>query len=100
MKTRETSYEDYGFDINEAKRLKEYCRSPNFSDHKTLMDSAISANPCIASDLYYSIASGVSYDDLIACGSHNAAKEKGLIRLEGKDYVVKDGDIMLFRFNV
>ena len=42
----------------------------------------------------------VSYDDLIACGSHNAAKEKGLIRLEGKDYVVQDGDIMLFRFNV
>ena len=32
----------------------------------------------------------VSYDDLIACGSHNAAKEKGLIRLEGKDYVVQD----------
>ena len=42
----------------------------------------------------------VSYDDLIACGSHTAAKEKGLIRLEGKDYVVKDGDIMLFRFTV
>lgn len=42
----------------------------------------------------------VSYDDLITCGSHTAAKEKGLIRLEGKDYVVKDGDIMLFRFNV
>ena len=42
----------------------------------------------------------VSYDDLIACGSHTAAKEKGLIRLEGKDYAVKDGDIMLFRFNV
>ena len=42
----------------------------------------------------------VSYDDLIACGSHKAAKEKRLIRLEGKDYVVKDGDIMLFRFNV
>ena len=42
----------------------------------------------------------VSYDDLIACGSHTAAKEKGLIRLEGKDYVVKDGDMMLFRFNV
>ena len=42
----------------------------------------------------------VSYDDLIACGSHTAAKEKGLIHLEGKDYVVKDGDIMLFRFNV
>ena len=42
----------------------------------------------------------VSYDDLIACGSHAAAKEKGLIRLEGKEYIVKDGDIMLFRFNV
>ena len=42
----------------------------------------------------------VSYDDLIACGIHAAAKEKGLIRLEGKEYVVKDGDIMLFRFNV
>ena len=42
----------------------------------------------------------VSYDDLIACGTHAAAKEKGLIRLEGKDYVVQDGDIMLFRFNV
>ena len=42
----------------------------------------------------------VAYDDLIACGSHNAAKEKGLIRLEGKDYIVQDGDIMLFRFNV
>ena len=42
----------------------------------------------------------VSYDDLMECKSHSAAKEKGLIRLEGKDYVVKDGDIMLFRFNV
>lgn len=42
----------------------------------------------------------VSYDDLMSCGSHAAAKEKGLVRLEGKDYVVKDGDIMLFRFNV
>lgn len=42
----------------------------------------------------------VAYDDLMECGSHGAAKEKGLIRLEGKDYVVKDGDIMLFRFNV
>lgn len=42
----------------------------------------------------------VAYDDLMACGSHSAAKEKGLIRLEGKDYVVQDGDIMLFRFNV
>lgn len=42
----------------------------------------------------------VSYDDLMACGTHAAAKEKGLVRLEGKDYVVEDGDIILFRFNV
>ena len=42
----------------------------------------------------------VSYDDLIKYGSMNATKEKGLVRLEGKDYVVKDGDIILFRFNV
>ena len=42
----------------------------------------------------------ISYDDLIACGTMANAKEKGLVRLEGKEYVVKDGDIMLFRFNV
>ncbi len=42
----------------------------------------------------------VSYNDLMACGSMTAAKEKGLVRLEGKDYVMKDGDITLFRFNV
>ena len=42
----------------------------------------------------------VSYDDLMACGTYAAAKEKGLVRLEGKEYVVKDGDIILFRFNV
>ena len=42
----------------------------------------------------------VSYDDFVACGSLNAAKEKGLVRLEGKDYIVQDGDIMHFRFNV
>lgn len=42
----------------------------------------------------------VSYDDLIKYGSMNATKEKGLVRLEGKDYTVQDGDIILFRFNV
>ena len=42
----------------------------------------------------------IAYDDLIACGSMAAAKEKGLVRSEGKDYVMKDGDIVLFRFNV
>ena len=42
----------------------------------------------------------VNFDDLMACGSMNAAKEKGLVRSEGKEYVMKDGDIVLFRFNV
>ena len=42
----------------------------------------------------------VSFDDLTACGSMAAAKEKGLVRSEGKEYVMKDGDIVLFRFNV
>ena len=41
----------------------------------------------------------VSYDDLVLYGSLNGAKEKGKVRIEGKDYVVQDGDVMLFRFN-
>ena len=40
------------------------------------------------------------YNDLIACGSEAAVKEKGLFRLEGRDYLIKDGDVMFFRFNV
>ena len=42
----------------------------------------------------------VSYDDLVKCGSKVAAREKGLVRLEGKDYVMQDGDVVEFRFNV
>ncbi len=42
----------------------------------------------------------VAYDDLMACGSLAAAKEKGLVRSEGKEYVMQDGDVVLFRFNV
>ena len=42
----------------------------------------------------------VAYDDLIANGTYNAAKEKGLVRSEGKEYVMKDGDVVVFRFNV
>lgn len=42
----------------------------------------------------------VNYQDLLDCGSYSGAKEKGLVGLEGKDYVVKDGDVILFRFNV
>ncbi len=42
----------------------------------------------------------VNYQDLLDCGAYSAARDKGLIRLEGKDYVVQDGDVILFRFNV
>ena len=42
----------------------------------------------------------IAYEDYIACGSEAAAKDKGLMRSEGKEYVVKDGDCILFRFNV
>lgn len=42
----------------------------------------------------------VSFDDLVACGGMSAAKEKGLVRSEGKEYVMQDGDVVLFRFNV
>jgi GTP-binding protein YchF len=45
-------------------------------------------------------AETVAYDDLVACGSVPAAREKGLYRMEGKEYAVKDGDVLLFKFNV
>ena len=45
-------------------------------------------------------AETINFKDMIACGSVQAAKEKGLLRSEGKDYVVKDGDMIYFRFNV
>ena len=42
----------------------------------------------------------ITYDELIKCGSFAAAREKGLLRVEGKEYIIKDGDIAYFRFNV
>ncbi|MEW6302749.1 MAG: redox-regulated ATPase YchF [Verrucomicrobiota bacterium] len=45
-------------------------------------------------------AETVAYEDLVKCGSIAAARDKGLYRMEGKEYVVKDGDVMLFKFNV
>ena len=42
----------------------------------------------------------IAFEDLVKCGSMTAAKEKGLVRSEGKEYVMKDGDVVLFRFNV
>ena len=45
-------------------------------------------------------AETVAYTDLVNCGTVGVAREKGLYRMEGKEYVVQDGDVMLFRFNV
>ncbi|MEG1989336.1 MAG: redox-regulated ATPase YchF, partial [Oscillibacter sp.] len=45
-------------------------------------------------------AETIAYDDMMRCGSVSAAKEKGLLRSEGKDYIVQDGDMIYFRFNV
>ncbi len=62
--------------------------------------------PAAASVIHSDIERGfiraeiVSYDDLVACGSRKAASEKGLARLEGKEYIMQDGDVVDFRFNV
>ena len=45
-------------------------------------------------------AETIAYDDFVACGGELGAREAGRMRVEGKDYVVRDGDVMLFRFNV
>ena len=42
----------------------------------------------------------IAYDDFVACKGEQGAKEAGKMRVEGKEYVVKDGDVLLFRFNV
>jgi len=62
--------------------------------------------PAAAGEIHSDIERGfiraeiVSYNDLVACGSRKAASEKGLARLEGKEYVMQDGDVVDFRFNV
>jgi len=65
-------------------------------------DTALKAAGVIHSDFERGFikAETVAYDDLIRCGSVAAAREKGLYRMEGKEYVVKDGDVLLFKFNV
>jgi ribosome-binding ATPase YchF (GTP1/OBG family) len=65
-------------------------------------DNAATAAGTIHSDFErgFIAAETISYDDLIAAGSLAKAREAGKIRLEGKDYVVRDGDVIFFRFNV
>jgi len=65
-------------------------------------DSAPKAAGAILSDFERGFikAETVAYEDLVKCGSVAAAREKGLYRMEGKEYVVEDGDVLLFKFNV
>jgi ribosome-binding ATPase len=65
-------------------------------------DKAATAAGTIHSDFErgFIAAETISYDDLIAAGSLAKAREAGKVRLEGKDYVVRDGDVIFFRFNV
>ncbi|RPI76129.1 MAG: redox-regulated ATPase YchF [Desulfobacteraceae bacterium] len=65
-------------------------------------ENALEAAGTIHSDLARGFirAESFTYDDLIACGSEKGVKEKGRLRLEGKSYIVQDGDIMHIRFNV
>ena len=65
-------------------------------------DTAAQAAGAIHSDFERGFikAETVAYDDLVRCGSIAAAREEGLYRMEGREYVVQDGDVILFKFNV
>lgn len=64
MKTRQMGYADYGFDEKEDKKLKAYCTRPEFEDQILLFHACLEANRYISAVLYFSIANGVSYEDL------------------------------------
>lgn len=64
MRTRDKGFSDYGFQPGEEKQLKDYCKNSNFREHDILLQSAISANPAIAADLYYSLSAGISFERL------------------------------------
>jgi ribosome-binding ATPase YchF (GTP1/OBG family) len=65
-------------------------------------ESALEAAHSIHTDLARGFirAECISYDDLIACGSEKGVSRRGLLRLEGRDYIVQDGNILNVRFNV
>lgn len=64
MRTRLKGFDDYGFLPGEDKRLREFCRMPDFAECVLLIESAKKANADISNDLYYSIVAGLSYDKL------------------------------------
>lgn len=64
IRVRETGYDDYGLEPGEDKKIKKYCASAGFDDHLLLFNSALDANKQLASELYYSISKGLSYEDI------------------------------------
>lgn len=66
MRKRNMSYANYGIDEEEEKRLKEYCKKADQIDQSYLLQSAYCANASIASDIFYSLTAGLSYDKLSA----------------------------------
>ena len=64
MRARLMKFDDYGFSPREDKRLREFCRTPDFAECFLLIESAKRANADICNDLYYSLVEGVSYDKL------------------------------------
>ena len=67
---------------------------------QAIIEEYINLVKIIAGKLYNYYASNIEYDDLISYGSELKVKEAGKARLEGKEYVMQDGDICYFRFNV
>lgn len=57
-------YQDYGFDVGEEYKLKEYCKIADQSDQSDLLQAAYCANPCIAHELWYTLITGLSYDKI------------------------------------
>ena len=85
------------FDENTLVRLKD-CDFHNGTIKVKMLSRLLPDAPDFARGFIK--AEVVNYRDLLDCGSYAGAREKGLVRMEGKDYVVQDGDVILFRFNV
>lgn len=64
MRTRNAGYKNYGMSKEEANSLMEFCQSPQFCEHELLIKCAEESYQDIAPDLYYSLARGISYDDI------------------------------------
>lgn len=64
MRKRDTGYKEYGFDKGEDKKLKLYCRNMSAEDSVTLLHCAVSANNALYNEIYFSLVSGISYEEL------------------------------------